>query len=64
MSNEMTATPVRNYPDFPCTMQDGSGNTYICPNGSTFESWSQNGMTVFVLKKATKKKATKKKAKK
>ena len=59
MAHEMVATPVRDYPDFPCSMQDESGNTYSCPNASTFESWEQSGMTVVKPKKAASKKGKK-----
>ena len=59
MAHEMVATPIRDYPDFPCSMQDEDGNVFDCPNASTFEAWQQSGMTVVKPKKAAKKKASK-----
>ena len=67
MANEMTATPARELPDFPCVMQDVHGNTHTCNDMNAFDAFRQSGMTVVEppkpKKKATKKKAAAKKAK-
>ena len=60
--NVMTVTPARpDQPDFPCVMQDSSGNTYTCSDPGQWDSFVRGGMTlVTAKKKATKKTPAKK----